>query len=63
MGSTKHDTDENENSQNVQKLESVEVVLMHFNIVENDYQQASEVLFTFVTGKQFGQLLIFYQIH
>ena len=30
---------------------------MHFNIVENDYQQASEVLFTFVPGKQFGQLI------
>ena len=39
------------------KLESVEVVLMHCNLVSNSYQQASKVLFTFVPNKQFGQLI------
>ena len=38
-------------------LESAEVVLVHCNLVNNDYQQASKVLFTFVPNKQFGQLI------
>ena len=37
------------------KLESVEVVLVHCNLVNKNYQQASKVLFTFVPNKQFGQ--------
>ena len=41
------------------KLESVEVVLVHCNLVNNNYQQTSKVLFTFVTNKQFGQLINF----
>ena len=39
------------------KLESVEVVLVHCNLVNNNYQQASKVLFTFVPNKQIGQLI------
>ena len=39
------------------KLESVEVVLVHCNLFNNSYQQASEELFTFVLNKQFGQLI------
>ena len=39
------------------KLEAVEVVLVHCNLVNNNYQQASKVLFTFVPNKQFGQLI------
>ena len=38
------------------KLEFVEVVLVHCNVVNNNYQQASKILFTFVPNKQFGQL-------
>ena len=38
-------------------LESVEVVLVHCNLVNNSYQQASKVLFTFVPNKQFAQLI------
>ena len=38
------------------KLEFVEVVLVHCNEVNNNYQQASKILFTFVPNKQFGQL-------
>ena len=41
----------------MQKLESVEVVLVHCNLVSNNYQQASKVLFTFVPNKQFDQLI------
>ena len=38
------------------KLESVEVVLVHCNLVKNDYQHTSKILFTFVPNKPFGQL-------
>ena len=57
LGSTKNVVDKDENSENVPKLESVEVVLVHCNLVKNDYQYASKVLFSFVPNKQFGQLL------
>ena len=39
------------------KFESVEVFLVHCNLVNNNYQQTSKVLFTFVPNKQFGQLI------
>ena len=39
------------------KLESAEVILVYCNLVNNNYQQASKVLFTFVPNKQFGQLI------
>ena len=39
------------------RLEITEVVLIHCNIVNNDYQQDSGVLYTFVPNKSFGQLL------
>ena len=55
LGSVKNDVDKDE--ENVPKLESVEVVLVHCNLVNNSYQQASKVLFTFVPNKQFGQLI------
>ena len=48
LGSTKKDVDSDKNSENVPKLESVEVVLVHCNLVNNSYQQASKVLFTSV---------------
>ena len=38
-------------------LEITEVVLIHCNIISNDYQQYSRVLYTFVPNKLFGQLL------
>ena len=55
LGSTKEDVDKDKEREDVTKLESVEVVLMHCNLVNNSYQQASKVLFTFVPNKQFGQ--------
>ena len=57
LGSTKKDVDKNKDGEDVPKLESVEVVLVHCNLVNNSYQQASKVLFTFVPNKQFGQLI------
>ena len=57
IGSTKKDADEVKYGQDVPKLESVEVILVHCNLVNNNYQQISKVLFTFVLNKQFGQLI------
>ena len=57
LRSTKNIVDKDENSENVPKLEPVEVVLVHCNLVRNDNQHASKVLFSFVPNKQFGQLL------
>ena len=57
LGSTKDIFDSDKNSENVPRLENVEVVLVHCNLVNNSYQQASRVLFTFVPNKQYGQLI------
>ena len=57
LGSNKNKTNKDKNDENVSYLEITEVVLMHCNIVNNDYQQDSRVLFTFVPNKAFGQLL------
>ena len=45
------------NGEDVPYLEITEVVLVHWNIVNNNYQQNSRVLYTFVPNKSFGQLL------
>ena len=55
LESTKKVVDKNKNSENVPKLESVEVVLVHCNLVKNDYQHTSKVLFSFVPNNKFGQ--------
>ena len=57
LGSTKKDVGKDKDSKNVPKLESVEVVLVHCNLVKNDYQHTSKVLFTFVPNKEFRQLI------
>ena len=49
--------DQDKGGGNVPKLESAEVALVHCNLVRSDYQHTSKVLFTFVTNKQFGQLI------
>ena len=54
LGSTKSKTTKDEKSENVRHLEITEVVLIHCNIVNNDYQQDSRVLHTFVPNKLFG---------
>ena len=55
--SSKKDIDQDKEGKNVPKLESAEVVLVHCNLVNNNYQQVSKVLFTFVPNKQFDQLI------
>ena len=57
LGSTKKDVDSDKNSENVPKLESIEVVLVHCDLVKNDYEHTSKVLFCFVPNKQNGQLI------
>ena len=57
LGSAKKDVDKNKDGEDVPKLESVEFVLVHCNIVNSTYQKASKVIFTFVPSEQFGQLI------
>ena len=68
LGSTKNKVHQNKNSENVPHLEcknsenvphleSTEMVLVHCNIVNNDYRHDSRVLYTFVSNKSFSQLL------
>ena len=57
LGSTSSITDADKNSENVPRLENVEEVLVHCNLVNNSYQQHSRVLFTFVPTKRYGQLI------
>ena len=56
-GSTSSIIDADKNSENVPRLENVEVVLVHCNLVNNSYQQHLRVLFTFVPTKRYGQLI------
>ena len=57
LGSSKKDIDQNKDGEFVPRLVAVEVVLVHCNLVNNNYQQASKVLLTFVPNKQYGQLI------
>ena len=57
LGSTENKITKDKNSKNVPHLEITEIVLVHCNIVNNDYQQDSRVLYTFVPNKPFGSLL------
>ena len=57
LESTKYIIDADKNSENVPRLENVDVVLVHCNLVNNSYQQHSRELFTFVPNKQYGQLI------
>ena len=57
LGTTKKVVDKDKNEENVPKLEIVEVVLVHCNLVKNDYQHTSKVFFTFVPNKKFGQII------
>ena len=57
LGSTESKITKDKNSENVPHLEVVELVLVHCSLVNNDYQQDSRILFTFVPNKSFGSLL------
>ena len=57
LRSAKNNINKNEDGEHVPHLEITEVVLVHCNIVNNDYQHDSKVLFIFFPIKLFGQLL------
>ena len=57
LGSTESKITKDKNRENVPHLEIVELVLVHCNLVNNDYQQDSRILYTFVPNKTFGSLL------
>ena len=57
LGSTKSKITKDKNGENVSHLETIDVVLIHCNIVNNNYQQNSRILYTFVPNKSFDQLL------
>ena len=57
LGGTESKITKDKNDENVPHLEIIEVVLVHCNLVNNDYQQDSRILYTFVPNKPFGSLL------
>ena len=57
LESSKNKITKDKNSENVLHLEITEVVLVHCNIVNNNYQQDYRVLYTFVPNKPFDSLL------
>ena len=56
-GSSESKITKDKNGEHVPHLEITEVVLVHCDIVNNDYQQDSGELYTFVPNKLFGSLL------
>ena len=60
LGSTENKITKDKNGENAPHLEITEIVLVHCNIVNNDYQHDSRVLYTFVPNKPFGSLLKIY---
>ena len=57
LGRTESKITKDKNGENVHHLEVVELVLVHCNLVNSDYQQDSRILYTFVPNKSFGSLL------
>ena len=57
IGNIKNNINRDENDENVPYLGVTEVVLVHWNIVNNDYQQDSKVLYIFLPNKSFGELV------
>ena len=57
LGSTENKITDDKNGENVPHLDIVELVLVHCNLINNDYQQDSRILYTLVPNKPFGSLL------
>ena len=57
LGSTESKITKDKNGENVPHLEFTEAILVHYNIANNDYQQDSRVVYTFVPNKPFCSLL------
>ena len=62
LGNTENKITKDKNDENIPHLEITEVILVHCNIVNNDYQQDSRNLYTFVPNKPSGSLLNFLKI-
>ena len=56
-GSAENKITKDKNSESVPHLEVVELVLGHCNLVNNNYQHHSRILYTFVPNKTFDSLL------
>ena len=56
LRSTKSKINKDKNVESVFHLETTQLVLVHCNIVDNDYQQDLGVLYAFVPDKSFAQL-------
>ena len=57
LGSSKSKITKDKNGENMPHLQIAEVVLVHCNFVNNNYQHDSRVLYTFIPNKLSGQLL------
>ena len=57
LGSTENKISKDKHGENVPHLEITEAAFVPCDIVDNDYQQDSRVLYTFVMNKPFGSLL------
>ena len=57
LGSSVNKITQDKNGENLPHLEINEIVLVHCNFINNDYQSDSRVLCTFDFSKLFGQLL------
>ena len=57
LGSTGNKITKDKSGENIPHLEITEVVLVHCNIINNDYQEDSRLSYTFVPNKPFGSLL------
>ena len=57
FGSTKKLIEKTKNVENVSSLEVVEILLVQCNLIDNQYQQRSEVLYTFTVNKFYAYLL------
>ena len=57
LGSNENKITKDKNGEHLQHLDITEVVLVHCNVVNNDYHQVSRVMYTFVPNKPFSSLL------
>ena len=57
LGNAESKITKDKNGENVPCLEVFELILVHYNLVNNDYQQDSRILYDFVLNKTFGSLL------
>ena len=57
LGGTESKTTKVKNGENVPHLEIAELVLIHCNLYNNNYQQNSRILYIFAPNKPFGSLL------